>query len=219
MRVEPESESLDLFPSEGAEPVAALRQRGQMQRVRGIVAIVAVFALGVLTGSYISVSDERAPHAVAAAMLSPLPNLAIATFQPLRAAVPRVSAAAASSRPNVPAERLRRRNDQRAIQAVLNRYRDAVSTLDAAAVRAVWPTANVTVVRSEFAGLAEQNIDFESCRIASTGPRAAASCAGVVESGFRAGDRRPQSERKRWQFTLHRTGERWTILAVRTQPI
>jgi hypothetical protein len=240
MSVEPDSESLELFPSETSAPLGNAHPRRHLQRARGIVVTLAVFALGVLTGTYINVTSEHAPQAVAAPALdlsptdaarapdpSPdnapsedlplIPNTALPALAPLRAALTPVRVTT-PGRASVAAERLRRSNDVRAIQTVLNRYRDAVSTLDPAAVRAVWPTVNLNLVRSEFAGLAEQNIDFERCRISSSGPRAAAVCAGIVESGFVAGDRRPRSEKKRWEFTLRRTGERWTILAVRTQP-
>jgi ketosteroid isomerase-like protein len=106
------------------------------------------------------------------------------------------------------------RADPRAIQAVLNRYRDAISTLDFAAVRAVWPSADIEALRKEFAGVRDQNVEFEACRISSIEAGASALCAGVVESGFRPGDRRPRVERRRWEFTLRRFGARWQITEV-----
>jgi hypothetical protein len=110
------------------------------------------------------------------------------------------------------------RNDRRAIQAVLNRYRDALSVLNVGAVTTVWPGANADAVRAAFANVVEQNVEFERCRIAPRGFAARADCAGVIESGFSAGQRRPKVERTRWEFTLQKRGNYWMITAVDMLP-
>jgi hypothetical protein len=109
------------------------------------------------------------------------------------------------------------RNDARAVQAVLNRYRDAASTLDVSALRAIWPAADVTALRKQFAAVREQNLEYAACRISSSGTHATASCRGTVETGFSARKRRPHVESKRWEFRLRKVSDRWLITAVGTQ--
>lgn len=171
-----------------------------------------MLALVAVAGTYDGPTDMSADRA-----LNPVPVETIAPLEALRAPIAESTAAMAVTSPSAAAETTRARNDTRAIQAVLNRYRDAVSILDVTAVRAVWPSADAGVLRREFAALVEHNLEFDACRIASTGRGATASCAGVIESGFSAGNRRPRVERTRWQFTLHKSGDRWTITEVRTQ--
>jgi hypothetical protein len=161
----------------------------------------------------VSVAPRRAPDDSRAAISNtpaakaPAPSTAPVT--------PVASAPVASASASAPVTKNPRvRADPRAIQAVLNRYRDAISTLDFAAVRAVWPSADIEALRKEFAGVRDQNVEFEACRISSIDAGASALCAGVVESGFRPGDRRPRVERRRWEFTLRRYGAGWQITEV-----
>jgi hypothetical protein len=152
----------------------------------------------------------NAPVTHAVSTNAPVTNAPVANAPAVNA--PAVKTAAPRATDNPPA-----RVDPRAIQTVLNRYRDAVSTLDVTAVRSVWPGADLNALQKEFAGVREQNVEFEGCRISGAGTSALASCAGVVESGFTPGDRRPRVERRRWQFTLRRTDAGWRIVEVQTQ--
>jgi hypothetical protein len=156
-------------------------------------------------------ASSAAPTASAPAESAPAASASVTSV----ASAPVASAPAASASAAAPAtKRPSVRADPRAIQAVLNRYRDAISTLDFAAVRAVWPSADIEALRKEFAGVRDQNVEFEACRISSIDAGASALCAGVVESGFRPGDRRPRVERRRWEFTLRRFGAGWQITDV-----
>jgi hypothetical protein len=158
-----------------------------------------------------STTSSAAPTASAPAESAPAASASVTSV----ASAPVASAPAASASAAAPAtKRPSVRADPRAIQAVLNRYRDAISTLDFAAVRAVWPSADIEALRKEFAGVRDQNVEFEACRISSIDAGASALCAGVVESGFRPGDRRPRVERRRWEFTLRRFGAGWQITDV-----
>jgi hypothetical protein len=199
---------------------AAGRRAVRRLRLPPMVVTGAVLALVLMAGTYDGLMDlsvRRAIPRIAAepAGMALVPMTVLAPLEGLRSAIPQTSripprlSTAAS-------DNARRANDVRAIQAVVHRYRDAVSILDVTAVHALWPTADVVALRKEFARRVEQNVDFEACRIASTGTDATASCAGVIESGFRAGDRRPRVERRRWQFMLRKSGERWQISDVRT---
>ena len=110
------------------------------------------------------------------------------------------------------------RHERRAIQVVLDRYRDALSVLDVAGVVSVWPNADAKQLQARFARSVEQNVEFTRCAISVVRSEAAASCAGVVEVGFRAGKRRPTAERMRWQFSLRKASNRWMITGVDTPP-
>jgi hypothetical protein len=108
-------------------------------------------------------------------------------------------------------------DDTRIIRSLLNRYRDAISTLDVAAVRAVWPSADVAAVRTGFANRIDQNVEFDACRVIASDSGATASCAGVVEWWVRTGGRRTRAEETRWLFQLQKVAGRWQIIAVETR--
>ena len=214
MSVAPGPESLELFASEKELRPRLVRNRRRIARLRRPALLAGVFTLGVIAGSYIRgghETDAPVEQLVASSLLPPV--------VPLHAPV-RASPAVADlpTPPGRDAVERRSSSDLRAIRVVVNRYRDAFSTLDVGAVRAVWPTADVSALRAQFATLAEQNLDFEACRIAAAGTRATVSCAGVLESGFSAGARRPRVARRQWQFTLRRAGAQWTITNVRAEP-
>jgi hypothetical protein len=97
-----------------------------------------------------------------------------------------------------------------AIQRVLNRYRDAFSTLDIRAVQSVWPSSNAQSLRADFHQLDEHNIEYESCRIAVSGPRAAAVCRGVAQ-WTPSGGREIRRATRQWQFALRAVDVRWVI--------
>jgi hypothetical protein len=136
---------------------------------------------------------------------------------PASTAVLRPTVRASPAVVNVAAGSLLHR-DRLAIHAVLNRYRDALSVLDVAGVQRVWPGVNRDELRGSFSRLAEQNVEFEGCRISPDGTRATAWCAGVIESGFRRGSRRPNVARTQWEFELQKRSDRWLISAVDTLP-
>jgi hypothetical protein len=146
--------------------------------------------------------------------MPPVPGQAFTAVAAFRSQVQQIGPVRAPVPTNGPG----RRNDTRAIQAVLNRYRDAMSVLDVGAVRTVWPTADVNALRAGFARRVEQNVEFDGCRISPQEDGATASCAGVIESGFSAGNRRPIVERTRWDFTLRKMGTQWRITTVGTRP-
>jgi hypothetical protein len=130
---------------------------------------------------------------------------------------PRVSAAAAAPPSSVVADRPPPATplavDGGAIQRVLNRYRDAYSTMDVSSVRDIWPSVDADGLRTTFSRLAEQNLDYHGCEISGTGARAAAVCRGVVQAR-RAGSRRTITERHEWRFELFHLDGRWLIAAV-----
>jgi hypothetical protein len=213
--------------------VAAVRLAGRMLHPRSVAVAGAMLALVAIAGpvNIIDMSAGRAvppaePAAAATAPIEPAipaPKM-VDVGAPVegrsptaQATVANASVAPTAAAPVVTRDQRLARPDLRGIQAVLNRYRDAVSTQNVTAVRSVWPDANLDALQKEFAGVREQNVEFEGCRISGAGTGALASCAGVIESGFKPGDRRPRVERRRWQFTLRRSGQHWRIVEVHTQ--
>jgi hypothetical protein len=201
-------------PDDGLSDMSARRPAPPAPETAAVT--VAEPAVPALAAVELSPAPEgpRAPISTTAAVKAPAPSaVPVAPVTPVAASVASAPVASASASAPV-TKNPSARADPRAIQAVLNRYRDAISTLDFAAVRAVWPSADIEALRKEFAGVRDQNVEFEACRISSIEAGASALCAGVVESGFRPGDRRPRVERRRWEFTLRRFGARWQITEV-----
>jgi len=106
-----------------------------------------------------------------------------------------------------------RRETTAAIQRVLNRYRDAFSTLDHRAVQSVWPSVDVRGLRTDFDRLYEQNLDYESCDITVGAADARAVCRGIVRS-MPSSTRINRRESRRWRFVLRKANDRWLIDAV-----
>jgi hypothetical protein len=103
--------------------------------------------------------------------------------------------------------------DAAAIQRVLNRYRDAYSTLDVAAVRAIWPSVDAPALRTTFDRLAEHNVEYDSCKISAADAGAVAVCSGVAQS-VPMGARKTTTERRQWRFVLSTVKNRWLIETV-----
>lgn len=169
-----------------------------------------------------AVATPSTPAPVVAASATPAsasPATPPAPAPRTTAVAPNAPTMAAAAAPGpAPAQGPASRAERVAIQAAVNRYRDAFSMLDAEAVRAIWPSADVATLRRQFAAIPDQNVEFDGCRISSSSTTATASCTGLVESGLKPGERRPQSRRASWHFTLQKTGARWLIRTVQTGP-
>jgi len=103
--------------------------------------------------------------------------------------------------------------DTRAIQRVLNGYRDAFSILSISAVKGVWPAVDAKALALVFDRIQEQNFEFHSCRISVADVRAEASCQGSAEY-TQVGSRHARTEPRQWQFALRKVNESWLIDAV-----
>jgi hypothetical protein len=108
-------------------------------------------------------------------------------------------------------------NEVSAILTVLDRYRLAFSSLNAGAVRAVWPGADIRALAGEFAGIKRQTLALDNCRIDVQGVQAEAVCAGRVSLVTKSGDQRPAIQSRRWTFTLVQQTDTWKIQTVDTQ--
>ena len=218
---------LGLFPSEDTPtevraapapvraPAPAVPIRRDVLRLAAgltvaLLLLASLATLGDITGERTGSSADSAANGDAPLAARVVPAAAVAL-------PPAIGSAPPVRKANVVGEALVRR-DRLAIQGALNRYRDAMSTLDVAGVRSVWPGVGLEALRSGFSRLAEQNVEFESCHVSPAASHATATCVGVVESGFRTGHRRPHVTKTRWQFRLQKTGGGWMITAIDTEP-
>jgi hypothetical protein len=117
-------------------------------------------------------------------------------------------------------------SEQPAIETVLNRYRTAFNSLDAAAVAAVWPGVDVRTLSSAFDNLAEQQFEFRKCQVWLTGlvqdykadeQLAVASCSGTARFVPKAGAKTPRVEPRTWTFKLSKGDRGWLIYNVETR--
>jgi len=115
----------------------------------------------------------------------------------------------------LPAGSVRPVESVRAVQRVLNRFRDAFSIMDVRAVQAVWPSVDTRALGTAFHRLDEQNVDYTFCRISVVEAQAAALCRGVAQY-VRTGKRTRQSEARQWQFALRKVDDRWLIEDVKS---
>jgi hypothetical protein len=107
--------------------------------------------------------------------------------------------------------------DTAAIRAVLTRYGNAFSGLNAAAVGEVWPSVDERALERAFRGLQEQDVAFDNCQVGVNGADATATCSGTVRYVTRIGSRTPRMEHRVWQFTLRRAGAGWLIDRVNSK--
>jgi hypothetical protein len=112
------------------------------------------------------------------------------------------------------AEPLVVKEDAAAVRAVLDRYQDAFSGLDAWKAKAIWPSVDERALGRAFGQLQKQQIVLESCDVEVAGERAAAACGGRASYVPRVGNKAARVEARWWAFTLRKTGDRWIIDAI-----
>jgi hypothetical protein len=101
-----------------------------------------------------------------------------------------------------------------AITAVLNRYQQAFSRLDAGAAKAVWPSVDVKALGKAFDQLDQQTFDLQACDITAAGARAKADCNGNARYIRKLGNRALRVEPRQWRFTLRQINDEWVIETV-----
>jgi hypothetical protein len=119
-------------------------------------------------------------------------------------------AAPAAGRPAVPTPA----TETAAVRVVLDRYRDAFSSLDASSAKTVWPAVDERMLERAFNQMTTQRFTFDSCSIDVTGARATASCRGRAQFVPKVGSRTPRVEPRLWTFTLRRAERDWAIESV-----
>lgn len=150
-------------------------------------------------------SAGTAPPAVGVLPVVPGPSASASSPPgPSRSASTDVSLEAVAGPPG-------RELETRAIENVLNRYRNAFNRLDAGAASAVWPTVNEKTLARAFERLEDQNVLFESCQIEIGAVLAEAACSGSARYVPKVGSRTPKEEARRWRFSLRKASGGWLI--------
>jgi hypothetical protein len=103
------------------------------------------------------------------------------------------------------------------IRGVLDRYASALSKLNVADTRAVWPSADASQLRRAFEQLASQQVELGSCDVRAGDRDGSAVCAGRVTIVPRVGRRTSRTESRTWIFDLARRDGRWVIDGVKAQ--
>ena len=156
-------------------------------------------------------SNPVLPGADARALEAARPTVAVADDPPLRVNVDTPpSNREPVAAPAEPAAVV----DNRAIEGVLERYRVALSTLDADAARTVWPTTDARALARAFDQLLSQELAFDGCEIGISGEQATANCQGRATYVPRVGSRTTRIEARRWRFGLRKSGNEWLIESV-----
>jgi hypothetical protein len=107
--------------------------------------------------------------------------------------------------------------DRAVVNRVLAEFRRLYSELDANAVIRVWPTVDERALGRAFEQLAEQTLEFTTCRTTLSGARAVATCVGSARYVPRAGNRRPRLESRQWTFALKKENGWWWIESVKSK--
>lgn len=102
------------------------------------------------------------------------------------------------------------------VHKAVRTFEAAWTRMDASATRAVWPTANPTVLARTFTGVREQRLRLSPCRIDRSGARASATCSGTLRYRPRVGEHSTRVRRDSWEFELERTNTGWVIRSVST---
>ena len=103
------------------------------------------------------------------------------------------------------------------VKQTLQRYRVAYEGLDARSAQAVWPAVNEAALARAFDGLASQSLTFDACDVRVRGELATATCQGSARYVPKIGSREPRTERRVWNFSLHKAGEDWKIESARAE--
>jgi hypothetical protein len=128
---------------------------------------------------------------------------------------PVVEVAATLSRPEPSAAPVPRMPPpEAAIQSALSRYQTAYRDLDAGAARAIWPSVDSKALSKAFDRLEQQDLFFDSCRIAVHDVRAVASCQGFARYVPRVGSKAPRDDQRQWEFKLSKVDDIWLIDSV-----
>ena len=168
-------------------------------------------------------SSEPPPESpVAAIALSTELSGRVSALHPATVAPPPLPAANATPPATTGLARLAtaptRDLDEPRIEAVLSRYGDAYSRLDAGAARAVWPTVDADALSRAFESLRSQQVVLGPCDISVDGDRAEAACRGTSTYVPMVGDPTPRRESRQWRFQLARTDKSaWHISSAESR--
>jgi hypothetical protein len=113
--------------------------------------------------------------------------------------------------PGVAESTIQTRDIETEVRQALASYREAYANLDAVAARSIWPGVDERALARAFAGLKSQKLEFDRCDVDIRGTMATASCLGRAVYVQRVGRQDPQTESRRWVFTLRQASNGWRI--------
>jgi Tfp pilus assembly protein PilV len=123
-------------------------------------------------------------------------------------------AAAIDKGPTTAATDVPRQADREGVQAVINQYKSAFESLNAGALRAIWPSAPQSI-ESSFGQMRSYSLEINGCQFSfPTDTRASATCAIHQTAVTKRGDRRVVTDLKP-TFELTKSAGKWTITDVR----
>lgn len=104
--------------------------------------------------------------------------------------------------------------DTAAIQRVLETYRQAHSTRNAAMVASIWHSIDSAALQHAFDDLDRQSMSFERCDVTLNDATATASCRGILDYARKPSPANTVQERLALEFDLQRVDGRWLISNV-----
>lgn len=104
--------------------------------------------------------------------------------------------------------------DTAAIRRVLETYRRAHSSRNAAMVAGIWRAIDTAALQHAFDGLDRQNMSFDRCDVTLNQGTATASCSGVLDYARKPSPANAVQERLALEFDLQRVDGRWLIANV-----
>lgn len=161
-----------------------------------------------------TISPPQTPQRTAP--IAPAEQPLATTRETPREAPAKPSTEIAAVHPPTPAPRIPPIADEARIHETLGAYAGAYDRLDALAAQAVWPTVDRRALSRAFSALEAQSIELGACDIRTNGTTATAICRGNASYVTKVGRRERQEEPRRWDFTLQKTGDRWSISSVTT---
>ena len=105
--------------------------------------------------------------------------------------------------------------DEQQVRQVLQRYRQAYTTLNARSAQEVWPGVDSAALARAFNALESQELTFDDCRVDVTAAEAVAICRGSARFVPKVGGREVRTEARVWDFRLQRTATGWQIATAR----
>ena len=108
-------------------------------------------------------------------------------------------------------------DENQLVKQTLQRYRNAYEGLDARKAQAVWPAVNQAALARAFDGLESQSLTFDACDVRVRGELATATCQGSARYVPKIGSREPRTEKRVWNFSLHKAGDDWKIESARAE--
>jgi hypothetical protein len=97
------------------------------------------------------------------------------------------------------------------VRAVLTRYENAYSSLNAGAASAVWPSVDRRALARAFDGLSSQTITLGRCDVRLNGESARVDCEGNARWTPKVGGG-AQTQPRRWRFELKQNAGDWIIV-------